>query len=97
MVKWAITAKNDLEKICDYIKRDSQYYSAKVFKDVLNKSKILENFPEIGRIVPEINNKSIRELIIYSYRLIYRISGKEIEVITLVHNKRNFQLDNKKT
>ncbi|MBA3047693.1 type II toxin-antitoxin system RelE/ParE family toxin [Patescibacteria group bacterium] len=95
MIKWTFTAKNDLEKIGDYIKRDSLYYSVKVLKDILEKSKILDKFPNIGRVVPEINNQNTRELIIYSYRMIYKVSGRDVEILTLVHNKRNFQLDNK--
>ena len=95
MIKWTFTAKNDLEKIGDYIKRDSLYYSVKVLKDILEKSKILDKFPNIGRVVPEINNQNTRELIIYSYRMIYKVSGRDVEILTLVHNKRNFKLENK--
>ncbi len=40
-------------------------------------------------MVPEIGEPAIRELIIYSYRLIYEIFPDKIEVLALIHAKRN--------
>jgi len=50
----------------------------------------LNLFPEIGRIVPEIGDPKIRELIIYSYRLIYEIYPDKLAILALVHGKRDF-------
>jgi toxin ParE1/3/4 len=44
----------------------------------------------MGRIVPEVEDPNIRELIIYSYRLIYEISQKRIEILTIIHGKQDF-------
>lgn len=90
MVKWTNPAKNDLKQIYDYIARDSKFYAQKVSSEIVDKSEILKDFAEIGRIVPEIGNPNVRELIIYSYRLIYEISSNRIEILALVHGKRNF-------
>jgi plasmid stabilization system protein ParE len=46
--------------------------------------------PRMGRIVPEIEDPNIRELIIYSYRLIYKISPKRIEILAIIHGKQDF-------
>ena len=70
MVIWSIPAKQDLKKIYDYIARDSKYYAEKVSQDILERSEKTNEFPEIGRIVPEIGEVNIREVIVYSYRLI---------------------------
>ena len=90
MVIWSIPAKEDLKKIYDYIARDSKYYARKVSQEIVEKSEKLNNFPEIGRIVPEIDEPNIRELIIYSYRLIYEISPDKIEILALIHGKQDF-------
>ena len=90
MVIWAIPAKLDLKEIHDYIARDSKYYAQKVSQDIVDKSEKLKYFPEIGRIVPEINNPNIRELIIYSYRLIYEVISDGVQILALIHSKRNF-------
>jgi len=90
VVKWTIAAKLDLKSIHDYIARDSKYYAKKVSQDIIEKTEILNNFPEIGRIVPEIDDNNIRELLIYSYRLIYEVLPSDILILTLINCRRNF-------
>ncbi|MDO9287719.1 MAG: type II toxin-antitoxin system RelE/ParE family toxin [Thermodesulfovibrionales bacterium] len=99
MVKWSTPAKFDLKQIHDYIARDSKFYAQKVSTEIVEKSEKLNSFPEIGRIVPEIGNPNIRELLIYSYRLVYEIFPDKVEVLALIHGKRNFVKDflNKQT
>jgi toxin ParE1/3/4 len=90
VVKWSNPAKRDLKQIYDFIAKDSKFYAQKVSLELVEKSEKLEIFPEIGRIVPEMGDPKIRELLIYSYRLIYEIFPGKIEVLTLVHCKRHF-------
>ena len=45
--------------------------------------------PERGRIVPETDKKEIRELFIYSYRLIYQLSPEEISILAVIYGSRN--------
>lgn len=90
MVEWTDPAKQDLKSIYDYISRDSKFYAQKVSFEIVEKSEKLNIFPEIGRIVPEIGDPKIRELIIYSYRLIYEIFPDKIEILALIHGKRDF-------
>ncbi len=42
----------------------------------------------MGRIVPELNRENIRELFVYSYRLIYEIRDKTVRIVAVVHGKR---------
>ena len=90
MVKWTSPAKMDLKKIYDYIAEDSKYYARQVAQDIVEKTEGLNDFPEIGRIVPEINDKKIRELIIYSYRLIYEVKNDDVDILAIIHGKRDF-------
>ena len=90
MVEWTDPAKQDLKLIHDYIARDSKYYAKKVSFEIVEKSEKINIFPEIGRSVPEIGDPKIRELIIYSYCLIYEILPHKIEILALIHGKRDF-------
>lgn len=90
MVKWSVPAKNDLKQIHDYIAKDSKYYAQNVVQEIVAKTETLTDFPEIGRIVPEISSQNIRELIVYSYRLIYEISKAGIEILAIIHGRRDF-------
>ena len=90
MVKWSIPAKNDLKQVHDYIAKDSKYYAQKVVQEIVAKTETLIDFPEIGRVVAEISDQGIRELIVYSYRLVYEISKTEIDILAIIHGRRDF-------
>jgi toxin ParE1/3/4 len=60
-----------VDEIAAYIARDSPTYAAAVVEKILDITRNLQNFPLLGRIVPESNEESIRERFVYSYRLIY--------------------------
>ena len=45
--------------------------------------------PEIGKRVTEIDDGSIRELVIPPYRLFYRNQLDAIEVLAIVHERRH--------
>ncbi len=47
----------------------------------------------MGRVVPEIGNSNIRELIVYSYRLVYEVSSGRGIVLAVIHCKQNFTGD----
>jgi toxin ParE1/3/4 len=44
--------------------------------------------PKLGRIVPELADPSVRECFLYSYRLIYELTGDTIHVLAVIHGKR---------
>ncbi len=92
MVKWSVPARNDLKQIHDYIAKDSKYYARNVIQEIVAKTETLTELTEIGRIVPEISDQNIRELIIYSYRLVYEISARGIEILAIIHGRRDFNL-----
>jgi toxin ParE1/3/4 len=90
VVIWSKPARDDLKAIFDYIKKDSRYYAEKVINDFIEKSESLKQFPVRGRIVPEIKEDNIREIFVYSYRMIYEISDDKIYILTIVHFSQYF-------
>jgi len=90
MVIWSNPARDDLKKIYDYIAGDSKYYAIRVSQEFIEKSERLAEFPQTGRTVPEIEDPNIRELIIYSYRLIYEVSPNRIEILAIIHGRQDF-------
>lgn len=91
MVVWTESAKVDLRAIHDFIARDSHYYAKKVVQDIYERMEGLSEFPEIGKIVPELSDDCIRELSLYSYRIIYEIKSQVIFVLAVVHQRRNLK------
>lgn len=88
-VKFTVQSINDLNEIAAYISNDSPFYAALFIEKLIARTDILVNFPKTGRIVPELNIKSIRELIEGNYRIIYRIVDKNlIHILTFYHSRR---------
>ena len=87
-VSWSSLAIDRVSEIAEYIARDN-YKAAKSWVDtVFERVARLKTHPESGRVVPEINNRAIRELIYGNYRLIYRLEEKRISVLTVRHGKQ---------
>src|SRR6184192_3558874 len=76
-VVWSRRAVQDLEAIAEYIAQDSPAYATGVVRTIINQTKVLSRFPRFGRKVPEFDDENIRELLAYSYRVIYRIQVEE--------------------
>jgi len=78
MVKviWTQRALNDLKDIAEFISKDSFHYARLVLIKIVETDLLIAANPKIGRIVPELNNKNIREIIKGNYRVIYRNSKK---------------------
>jgi toxin ParE1/3/4 len=75
-VAWSPRAVEDLEAIAQYISADSAAYAVAVVKTILTTARNLSQFPRSARIVPEIDDESIRELFAYGYRVIYLLLKK---------------------
>ncbi len=89
LIIWSPRAVEDLEAIGAYIAHDSETYSASVIRTILQKTRLLAEYPYIGRIVPEFDDESIREIFAYSYRIIYEIDSGNITLAAIVHSRRD--------
>ena len=90
-VNWAYEATTDLEALAEYIARDSAFYASAFVREIRDASRLLNEFSERGRIVPELGNPNIRELFIREYRLIYSIKESRVVIIGLIHGKRDLK------
>lgn len=92
-VFWSPLAADRVSEIAEYIARDNPTAAEGWINTVFSKVGELKTFPESGRIVPETNNKKIRELIYGNYRIIYRIEEKNISVLAVRHGKQILPVD----
>jgi len=51
----------------------------------------LADYPKVGRIVPETNDENLRELLYQRYRIIYRVKGDSIEMLSVIHGARDLE------
>ena len=87
-LEWSEEALEDIESIASYIEKDSPTYAKAVVSKFFEKAEVLEDFKTLGRVVPELNDATIRKIFVYSYRLIYSISEESVLFIAVVHGKR---------
>lgn len=87
-LEWSDEALEDIESIATYIEKDSPVYAKSVVFKIFEKAEIIRDFTELGRIVPELNDSTIREIFVYSYRLIYKIDSNRILFVAVIHGKR---------
>jgi len=88
-VVWTKNALADLNDIGEYIAKDSLKYAELTVAKLFESPEILEKNPRADKIVPELNNESIRQLIRGSYRIIYHIvSENRIEILTVHRSSR---------
>ena len=88
-VVWTDLAIQDLDDIGEFIAKDSERYAKAVIQNLFESTELLESHPKAGRVVPEFENKNIRELIRGSYRIVYRIvDTSRIDILTVHHSAR---------
>jgi len=87
-VRWTPQSVNDIGRIADYIAKDSLVYASIQTERFFEAVNVLEGQIRAGRIVPEIGDESIREIILGYYRIIYRILDENQADILTVHHSR---------
>ena len=70
-------AIDDLRDIVLYISPDRPEAARRLGFALIERTKILALFPQTGRVVPEFNDPSIRELILRPYRIVYRVDDAQ--------------------
>jgi toxin ParE1/3/4 len=88
-IVWTEPAIDDLRNLHSYIAKDSTEYANSFVERIILSVEKLTNFPRIGRTVPEADEETIRELLYHNYRIIYRIRKELIEIVTVVHGRRD--------
>jgi toxin ParE1/3/4 len=87
---WSRQAQDDLATIRSFIARDSERYAQLTVDRLVTATDRLLSFPRSGRVVPEVGDENLRELLIGFYRIVYRLHKDSIGIATVVHMSREF-------
>ena len=87
---WSPAARDDLHDIVVFIARNNTNGAMSFGYELMSETDQLQEFPELGRIVPEYKNDLIREIIFRPYRIVYRINhdAKLCEITRVWHSAR---------
>jgi toxin ParE1/3/4 len=92
-VQWSESALDDLDRALAYIAADNPEAAKRLGKKAREATRKLKDFPDTGRVVPEIQNTAIRELIVGPFRVIYRKTQEEVRIVYIVRAERDLDLN----
>jgi len=92
-LKWTPKAQSHLQSIYSYISRDSEIYAKKFIERLIITIEKIPIFPEMGRVVPELAEYNLREVIFQNYRIVYRYlrNEHEVQILSIVHGARDMR------
>ena len=79
-----------LAAIAEYLGLASPIYAEQVVDRVVRRLEQAVVYPESGRVVPELGQPAVRELVEPPYRLIYRVEAERIIVLSILHGRQEF-------
>jgi len=87
---WSLQARDDLREIVLFIAADNPVIAESFGCQLLNKADLLAAFPELGRVVPEIDQENIREIVLRPYRIIYQVipARQIVAIVRIWHGAR---------
>lgn len=90
-VRWTPQARTDLRTIREFLARESPRYAALLEDQILAGTNRLELFPRSGRVVPEVGDEAMREVLYRGYRIVYLVVDDDrVDVLTVFHSARPF-------
>ena len=93
-VFWTLQAQEELAAIREFISKDSAHFAAIAIERLIESAEQAGEFPESGRIVPELADPTVREIIRKPYRIVYRnVGGDRVHILTVRHSARVFPAD----
>ena len=83
-------AEADLAEIIEYIARDNPDAALRIARELVSRTRTIQDFPRIGRVVPEFQIETLRELVHGAYRIVYQIdeAKKRIAIARFWHAAR---------
>lgn len=90
-VVWAQRARQAVDDALVYIADRSPQSASQLATRILEQAESLVTFSERGRMVPEVGDPALRELLIDPFRLMYEVSEGEVRIVGFLHQRQIFK------
>ena len=87
-ISWSREALDDIDQIAEFISRDSLQHARRVATALFELGDTIAMFPSAGRIVPELQDDTVRERFLYSYRIVYQTHADQVAILAVLHGRR---------
>jgi plasmid stabilization system protein ParE len=91
-IRWSPLATDDYDSIIRYYEKTAPKFAQNLAKKIIYIIENLSQFPKMGRIVPELENTEIREIIYRNFRIIYRLEQNILEIARIIYGRRILKL-----
>ncbi len=88
MTRWTSQALSDVVAIEEYIAHDSPRAADAWCRRIRDRARRAAKLPRAGRVVPEFGRDDVREVLVKSYRIVYRIDPQGIVVLTVFESHK---------
>jgi toxin ParE1/3/4 len=85
---WTNQALDDFDALLEYISRDAPMAARRFGQKLFDKVELLQYNPLLGSFIQEDDSQTYREILQGNYRLIYRVDGDVVYLITIHHAAR---------
>jgi plasmid stabilization system protein ParE len=82
----------DLEEIARFIARDDPAAAVAWGDKLVDRAEEAGQHPLAGRVVPEFGDRTLREVLLQGYRIVYRLEKKRIVVLTVIEGHRRLRI-----
>jgi toxin ParE1/3/4 len=85
-ITWSPLALERVVEIVDWVAADRPGAARRLAEGIFQAVERLRDFPDSGRQVPEFDRPQLQEVFYGQYRVIYRVAGDEVSVLTVRHS-----------
>ena len=90
LIRWSEQSKTDLKEIFEYIKITESWERARyVVTEIRKAAKDISNFPTKHAKEPIILDDTVRYAVKWSYKILFTISTKHVNIVRVFHTAQN--------
>ncbi len=87
---WELDALQDLDLIGEYIAQQSPEYAPIYVARVIEAVERLADHPLSGRVIPELDDEALREVIFQNYRVVHEVAANTVTILGVIHGAVDF-------
>jgi len=91
-VEWAGRAKSDLRLAVEYIREDSPESAKAFLSQVFETARSLSTFSERGRVVSDLGDPAVRQVLVGRYRVLYEVHAEAVWIMRVLHTSQDVLL-----
>ena len=88
---WTEPALSDLNDIAEYIALENVAAAKQLVQSIFLKGERLDTFPESGRIPPELEHLSYREVVASPCRIFYKQEKNQVFILYVMREERDLR------